>query len=379
MSSPEPPLNPETLDELLSADIDGEFERAAADLGFTVDEARAAMDATADTARRRAQLHTARDRLATPIVLPPAVEQTLVSAALRGPLDELRAVRDRRTRSWRTVVAAGSAAAVIAGVVVVFAATSHHGGVSKSASAVSRAAPPNLARVAAPLVSQTAIEFGDVSRPATLRADVELHLREAEPNPAQSSAAAGPAPADGVAHVGAGFGVAGATGTQGLVGLPGPQGPQGLAGPPGLAGGSGLAGPQGLQGDEGIQGPIGPTGPTGAQGVTGPVGAAVTGAQGGTGAPGLSSARVPTLANAPSDQAGGVSFAGNSTVGAGREPVCVAAIERAAHLPSAPVLSGLGTYARRPAVIGVFARGDGYVAYVLAAADCAVVAQQTLP
>ncbi len=172
MSSPDPPLNPETLDELLSADLDGEFERAAADLGFTVDEARAAMHATADTARRRAQLGAARDRLAIPIVLPPTIEQTLVSAALGGPVDELRAVRERRTRSWRVLVAAGSAVAVVAAllvVVVVFAATNHHGGVSTSASAVARPAHPSLPRLAAPLESQPVVEFGDVSRPATLR------------------------------------------------------------------------------------------------------------------------------------------------------------------------------------------------------------------
>ncbi|MGO9877337.1 MAG: hypothetical protein ACLPVY_26450 [Acidimicrobiia bacterium] len=373
MSAPEPPLNPETLDELLSADIDGEFERAAADLGFTVDEARAAMNATAGTARRRTQLGAAADRLATPIVLPAAVEQALVSAALRGPVDELRAVRQRRTRSWRVLVAAGSAAAVIAAVVV-FAATNDHGGVAKSASAVSPAAHPRLPLVGPPLQSEQAVEFGDVSGPATLRADVELRLREAVPNPAAtSSVAAGPTPANGGAHIVAELGAEGATGTRGLVGPAGPQGPQGLQGP------SGLAGPQGLQGDEGIQGPIGPTGPSGAQGVTGAIGASVTGAEGGTGAAGPQFAPVSTLANAPSDQAAGGSFAANSTVGANRERVCVATIERAAHLGSAPVLSGIGTYARRPAVIVVFSRDDGYVVYVLAATDCIAVAQQTLP
>ena len=51
MNTPDQPLSPETLDELLSADLDGELERAAAELGFTLDDA-----------ARRARRHARRRR-----------------------------------------------------------------------------------------------------------------------------------------------------------------------------------------------------------------------------------------------------------------------------------------------------------------------------
>ena len=40
MNTPDQPLNPELLDELLSADLDGEFDRAATELGFEPQTAR---------------------------------------------------------------------------------------------------------------------------------------------------------------------------------------------------------------------------------------------------------------------------------------------------------------------------------------------------
>ena len=43
------------------------------------------------------------------------------------------------------------------------------------------------------------------------------------------------------------------------------------------------------------------------------------------------------------------------------------------------MLSGFGTDAGRPVVIVVFSQAHRYVAYVLAAPDCAVVSHQTLP
>ena len=44
MNSPDQPLDPETLDELFSAELDGELDRAAAGLGLTPEAARAALE-----------------------------------------------------------------------------------------------------------------------------------------------------------------------------------------------------------------------------------------------------------------------------------------------------------------------------------------------
>ena len=54
-------------------------------------------------------------------------------------------------------------------------------------------------------------------------------------------------------------------------------------------------------------------------------------------------------------------------------------IRRRAGIITAPVLTGTGTDAGIPAVIAVFARGHGYVVYVLAASDCSLLSRQILP
>src|SRR5262249_41688411 len=71
MNGPNTPLPAGTLDELLSADIDGELERAAADHGLALADARAAI-ATPEAAARRRVLAEARDLVAAPVPLDPA-------------------------------------------------------------------------------------------------------------------------------------------------------------------------------------------------------------------------------------------------------------------------------------------------------------------
>ena len=401
MNAPGTPLSPETLDELLSADLDGELDRAAADLGLTLDAAVAVIDASPDAPRRRAELTRARDMLAVPIPLAPEQELHLVAGALQGPVDELRAARERRTRAWRVLVAVGSAAAVIAGIVALV--HTHPAGEAKSSTASSNAALATPATRPTPPVTAAlhSVEFGDVSRPATLRAVLELRLT--------SHASYATVTTNGA--------VQGATGAQSIAGLAARQGA------------AALVGPQGLQGDEGIQGPVGPTGPagptptgpSGAQGVTGPVG--VTGIAGGTGIEGGIGPQGPSGAGGPAGIPDGLAAigslvandelvpaapqgvtGGNAPVNAQApspvppaaasdvtksaassptvstaEQVCTTAVRDRAQVGSAPVLSGTGTDHHRPVVIAVFRRGPAYVAYVLEASDCAVLSQQTLP
>jgi hypothetical protein len=387
MNTPDAPLTPETLDELLSADLDGEFERAAAELGFTVDDARDALDAAPATPQRRAELIRARELLAAPVSVAPSVTARLVAAALDGSVDELRAGRQRRTRSWRRLVTVAAAAAVAAGVVALVATNRHAGRSSTVASgALPKTAEPS-ARRAAPRRSGHSVDFGDVSSPATLRAVVEMRLGIATATAAPTNDASAANGTD-VKGLIANLGALSVADVQGPLGV---QGPQSVPGVHGLPAAQGLQGVQGLQGDEGIQGPVGatgptgPTGPIGAAGATGPVGAV-----GGTGAAGIGAQgpsgnqpnRFGSTAPLSSPQRGRkvADRVAASAGGAGStEAACDATIEQRAHLRAPAVLSGIGTDAHRPVVIAVFAHGHGYVAYVLAASDCAVVTQQTLP
>ncbi len=115
------PLDPEQLDELVSADLDGALAGAAHDLGLSVDEARARLDATPGAAERRAALVTARDLLGRPPELDELTSTRLRAAALRGsdPDPAQRRV-GRRSRGRRHSGAwVGGAAAAVAVVVAV--------------------------------------------------------------------------------------------------------------------------------------------------------------------------------------------------------------------------------------------------------------------
>jgi hypothetical protein len=178
MNIPEPPLNTELLDELLSADLDGEFERAAADLGLEPRAARAAIDATPDAARRRAALERARALIATPPPLDPERVDALVAAAVDAvdAPDEAVApvpLRARRsTRAWQAVAGIAAAAAVVVGIVAV-AGTNTGSNASKSMSADREAAGDAATTVPAGTgPTRTSIAFGNVSQPGALESRV---------------------------------------------------------------------------------------------------------------------------------------------------------------------------------------------------------------
>ena len=62
-TGPVAPLDADTVDELLSAELDGEFDAAARDVGLSVTDARARLDATPGARERRSALAAARDAL----------------------------------------------------------------------------------------------------------------------------------------------------------------------------------------------------------------------------------------------------------------------------------------------------------------------------
>jgi hypothetical protein len=190
MKSPNPPP-PGTLDELLSADIDGELERAAADHGLTLDAARTAI-ATPEAVVRRAALTQARDLVASPVPLDPADADRLVAGALDRTRheNELAAARRRRNRfdAARRVAIAAAAIVVVFGGIAVLArgTTSSSSSGSKASSAGS--ARPEIAAPASP-----AAELGDLSTNRALRAKVLPRLpKHATDLPAHPSASASP-------------------------------------------------------------------------------------------------------------------------------------------------------------------------------------------
>lgn len=183
------PLTPEAVDALLSAELDGDLEAAARDLGLDASGVRTQLDATPGVEARRAVLAQARDLLASRPLLESSDVDRLVAAAMAG--NELTAVRARRARSqrqWRVLVATGSVAAAIA-VIVGVASMNTHSSQSKSRDAAAAAAPTardNHAESgtsnAPPRATDSNVQpdLGDVSTAAQLHAPAKQLLRLAE-------------------------------------------------------------------------------------------------------------------------------------------------------------------------------------------------------
>ena len=169
MNGPNPPP-PSTLDELLSADIDGELERAAADHGLPLDAARAAI-ATPEAVVRRAALTQARDLVAAPVPLDPADADRLAAGALDRARheNELDAARRRRSRfdaARRVAIAAAAIVVVFGGIAVLARGTTS----SKSSGSNASSAGSASRSIAAP--KSRAAQLGDVSTSRALRAKV---------------------------------------------------------------------------------------------------------------------------------------------------------------------------------------------------------------
>lgn len=145
------PLEPHQLDDLLSAELDREFDAAAADLGLTATEAAQRIRATPGADARRAALSGARDLLATPPELDELLEARLRAKAVRAAVSAHAAHADaRRQRRRNIVLSIGSVAATLALVVAVAAGIGHK---SSSADKSSAATEPNRAPADASVAS----------------------------------------------------------------------------------------------------------------------------------------------------------------------------------------------------------------------------------
>ena len=141
-------LAPESLDDLLSAELDGEFTAAARELGLSVDDAEARIRATPGADERRVALAQARGLLA---VAPPIDE--LLAGRLRAKAvraaeaEHAHHAADRRRRNRILLSACGIAAAIAAIVAVATGVNGFHPDYSSSSKSASIASPPTERRL----------------------------------------------------------------------------------------------------------------------------------------------------------------------------------------------------------------------------------------
>lgn len=145
------PFQPNELDELLSAELDGEIDAAARDLGLSADQVAARLRATPGVADRRSTLAAARELLSEPPEIEELLAARLRAKAVRAADDEnatrVGGRRDRRRRTLLTAVGIAAAIAAVFGVAAGLSASRSgtHAADSKAAGATKpqNAATPN--------------------------------------------------------------------------------------------------------------------------------------------------------------------------------------------------------------------------------------------
>ena len=121
------PLSPDVVDELLSAELDGEFDAAAADHDLDPAAARARLNATPGIDDRRTALAATRPALAvTPAADDARARMIATAAAAAAPTDELGTRRERRGRQARLVIGLSAAAAAVLLIVGLVATVSNN-------------------------------------------------------------------------------------------------------------------------------------------------------------------------------------------------------------------------------------------------------------
>jgi hypothetical protein len=158
------PLTPEQIDLLLSADLDGEFDAAAEDLGLDPAAARALLESVPTVAARRDQMALARDRLAEPVEMDELLAARLRSKALKAGADaaEEGRLEHRRRRTRLYGMVGGIAAALV--LVVALGASLNTGSKSDDSSA-SAGSGADRAEVGSPTSRTVEPAAGDANRP----------------------------------------------------------------------------------------------------------------------------------------------------------------------------------------------------------------------
>ena len=171
------PLDPEHVDELLSADLDGELAGAASDLGYDADQVRAQIASDAELRARRDTLDRARHELGSFSPLDDVTSARLRAAARA----ELR--QPNRTRLYAIGGAIAAAVAIVVAIVAVVSSqsTSTHESSAASAAVTLPATSTPAAHVAAG-AGAAGIDFGAVPNVDALVAHVSSSNRLSAPS-----------------------------------------------------------------------------------------------------------------------------------------------------------------------------------------------------
>lgn len=200
-----PPFAPDQLDELLSAQLDGELADAARDLGMSLHEVTARLHATPGANARRVALTSARDLLGRPVEIDELTTVRLHARAIREVEGDSTArvvdsARRRRRVRYGAVGIAAAAAAVVALVVGLGGHVSPNDSASnKSAAAVPATTAPK--RTGAPVPTAALGAFTDAGTLARAAVEHSTHstsdpTENGQPDP-ELKPAQGPAPSAG--------------------------------------------------------------------------------------------------------------------------------------------------------------------------------------
>ena len=142
MADDRTPIDPDELDELLSAELDGELDAVARERGMSTAELSARLRATPGAEPRRVALTAARDLLAHAPEIDELVAARLRAKAVRAAVADEADLRSARARRrYRFVAAVAGVAAVGVGVVALATGLNGQRGTSKSAGASAADAP----------------------------------------------------------------------------------------------------------------------------------------------------------------------------------------------------------------------------------------------
>jgi hypothetical protein len=175
------PLPPEQLDELLSADLDGEFDAAARDFGMEPAEARERIAITPGAKERELSLAVARAAVAEVSPLDDATAARLranAAAALNDAhevdaVDELAA---RRRKRYRVLASAGAIAAAVALVLGIVANTNSSDDSAKTATAAPSANSNGTSKHPARTVVPATLNLGEAKTADELEQRLNVQL-----------------------------------------------------------------------------------------------------------------------------------------------------------------------------------------------------------
>ena len=161
MTSFSPPperFTPDQVDELLSAELDSEFDAAAIAIGLTPSEAAARLEATPGVASRRAALRIAQQRFTVPqtALSDIAREQMVRAAVAQSFITPITRAGSTRRRSVQFLAPLGAVAAAVLVVVVV----TRGSGPRHASNTAAVAAPSSVAGSPTPKAAKLRDQFG---------------------------------------------------------------------------------------------------------------------------------------------------------------------------------------------------------------------------